>query len=201
MKVPASRWAPVVVFAAGALASAAYCQQPATTPQADKAAKQQRTLLIEAPVIEREPDPQNPDKEIWRATGGVTATSEEMSFKSKEVTASVSKKGGVEQVRATGSVVVKGGRKTKEGIEQRLDATSDGAVYFVGERRLVLSGNVRGTLAEVERERTWDLTSQRAELWLDEDRLRLERATLKMTMPEKTQQPEKSQKPEKPETK
>jgi lipopolysaccharide export system protein LptA len=177
-----------MLLVAGAPASAADSQPTATTSGPAKAAKPaQRTLVIEAPVIEREPDPQNPDREIWKASGGVTVTSEEMSFKSKELTALASKKGGVEQVHATGSVIIKGSRKTKEGIEQRFDATSDEAVYFISERRLILSGNVRGTLAEVERERSWDLTSQRAQLWLDEDRLRLESAIVKMTMPEKTE--------------
>jgi len=190
MKIPAVGWASVMLLVAGALASAAHSQPAATTSGPTKAAKPaQRTLVIEAPVIEREPDPQNPDKEIWKASGGVTVTSEEMSFRSKEITALASKKGGVEQVHATGSVIIKGSRKTKEGIEQRLDATSDEAVYFISERRLILSGNVRGTLAEVERERSWDLTSQRAQLWLDEDRLRLESAIVKMTMPEKTEKP------------
>lgn len=190
MKIPAVGWASVMLLVAGALAAAAHSQPAATTSGPAKAAKPaQRTLVIEAPVIEREPDPQNPDKEIWKASGGVTVTSEDMSFRSKEITALASKKGGVEQVHATGSVIIKGSRKTKEGIEQRLDATSDEAVYFISERRLILSGNVRGTLAEVERERSWDLTSQRAQLWLDEDRLRLESAIVKMTMPEKTEKP------------
>ena len=170
-----------------ALAVSAPPEQPAKPPQTATLAKaRMRTTTVEAKVIERQPDPQNPGKDIVTASGGVTLTSEEMTVKAQEMVASASKEG-FEQVRLTGSpVVIKGSRKTKEGIEQRLDATSDEALYFVNERRLILSGNVKGTLFEVERERTWDLTSQRAQFWLDEDRFRLESVVLKITMPEKT---------------
>jgi lipopolysaccharide export system protein LptA len=170
-----------------ALAVSAPPEQPAKPLQTATLAKaRMRTTTVEAKVIERQPDPQNPGKDIVTASGGVTLTSEEMTVKAQEMVASASKEG-FEQVRLTGSpVVIKGSRKTKEGIEQRLDATSDEALYFVNERRLILSGNVKGTLFEVERERTWDLTSQRAQFWLDEDRFRLESVVLKITMPEKT---------------
>jgi len=170
-----------------ALAVSAPPDQPAKPAQTATLAKaRMRTTTVEAKVIERQPDPQNPGKDIVTASGGVTLTSEEMTVKAQEMVASASKEG-FEQVRLTGSpVVIKGSRKTKEGIEQRLDATSDEALYFVNERRLILSGSVKGTLVEVERERTWDLTSQRAQFWLDEDRFRLESVVLKITMPEKT---------------
>lgn len=187
MNVRITACAVMVLSLICALAVSAPPEQPAKPLQTATLAKaRMRTTTVEAKVIERQPDPQNPGKDIVTASGGVTLTSEEMTVKAQEMVASASKEG-FEQVRLTGSpVVIKGSRKTKEGIEQRLDATSDEALYFVNERRLILSGNVKGTLFEVERERTWDLTSQRAQFWLDEDRFRLESVVLKITMPEKT---------------
>jgi len=177
----------VRVTTCGVTALSLICALAASAPQQPaKAAKPAvRTIKVEAKVVERQPDPQNPGRYIVTASGGVTLTSEDMMVKGQEMIAPESKEG-YEQVRLTGSpVVIKGSRKTKEGGEQRFDATSDEALYVVNERRLVLSGNVKGTLVEVERERTWDLTSQRAQFWLDEDRFRLEPAVLKITMPEK----------------
>jgi len=180
-----SRISACIALASSAFLPAAWAQNPAKP-----AAPAKRTMKIEAPVIECEPDTQNPDRQLCKASGGVSATTDELSIKSREMTASAGKKGGIEQMHAVGGVVIKGSRKTPDGVEQRLDATSDEATYLASERVLVLEGNVKGTLVEVERDRTWDLTSRRARIWLDESRLRLEGASITMTMPEK---PEKAE--------
>jgi len=147
--------------------------------------KAQRTVELEAPVIEREPDPKVPGGEIWKASGGVTLTTPDVNIKADSMIANVGKDRTMEQVRAVGGVVIKGSRKTADGIEQRLNATCNEAIYFMSEERLLLSGNVRGTVVEVERERTVELTSDKAHLWLREDRMMFERAKVKFTEPEK----------------
>jgi len=147
--------------------------------------KAQRTVELEAPVIEREPDPKVPGGELWKASGGVTLTTSDVNIKADSMTVNVGKNRTMEQVQAVGGVVIKGSRKTADGIEQRLNATCNEATYLMSEERLLLSGNVRGTMVEVQNDRTWDLSSDKAHLWLREDRMRLERAKVKLTEPEK----------------
>ncbi len=146
--------------------------------------KAQRTIVLDAPVIDREPDPKVPGAEAWRASGGVTLTTADATIAAQSMVLNVGKKGSLEQMHASGGVRIQGTRKGEDGSEQRLNATCNEATYFISEHRLLLSGNVLGTVVEAAKDRTWDLTSEKATIWFQEDRMRLERAKVKFTEPE-----------------
>lgn len=152
--------------------------------------KPQRTMALDAPVIEREPDPKAPGGEIWKASGGVTLTTPEATVSAPTMVLSRGKDGSLNQVHAFGGVTMKGSRKAQDGTEQRLNATCKEATYFISEGRLVLAGDVKGTVVEVERDRTWDLTSDRAHIWLREDRMKFERVKVIFTEPEPAPSPQ-----------
>jgi lipopolysaccharide export system protein LptA len=146
--------------------------------------KQQRKVVLDAPVIDREPDPNVPGASIWKASGKVTLTTSDAVVTADTMVVNVDEKGALKQMQAFNNVTIQGSRKTPEGIEQRFNATCNQATYFIAEARLVLSGDVRGTVVEAQRDRTWDLASEKATVWLREDKWKLERVKVTFTEPE-----------------
>lgn len=161
------------------LAALALCMCAAAPPE-----KKQRTYVVDAPVLEGEPDPKVAGGQIWKASGGVTLTTPEVVITAPTMLLNREEDGNWNQMHATGGVTIKGTRKVQNGVEQRLNATCNEATYFVSEQRLLLAGNVRGTVVAVERERTLDLASDKAHIWLREDRMRFERVKVIFTEPE-----------------
>jgi lipopolysaccharide transport protein LptA len=96
----------------------------------------------------------------------------------------------VASLTATGHVVIKAKATTKQSEERRIDAKSDSATFAQKDRILTLSGHVTGQIVVPARKQTIDLASQTAQIWLDENRVRLEGegTTVTFTQPEKVPQ-------------
>ena len=136
----------------------------------------------------------NDEKKVATAQGDVVLTTADGTIHSDKM--DLAYEGNLQNVvtlTATGHVAIKAKATTKQGEERRIDAKSDVATFNQKERILTLTGHVTGQIVVPARKQTIDLASQTAQIWLDENRVRLEVATVTVTQPEQAPPPAKPQ--------
>jgi lipopolysaccharide transport protein LptA len=128
-------------------------------------------------------------KRTGSATQNVRLTTEDGTIAADKMDFAFDENSNIVSLTATGKVRIQVKALTKKKEQLEIDARGDAATYEQKDRLLTLKGNVTGQIVVPARQQTIDLTSEMAQIWLDESRVTLQPARVTITQPKETPEP------------